>query len=74
MNVDHVMVFVCVIIISVLAIWLMVFVIAGQDKMMRRFNQLEDDIQDQLALSKRTLDASSQMIEEATRLANQRRG
>ena len=74
MNWDQVIVLLCVIVISAFAIWLIACVIAGQDKMTRRFDHLEDSIQDQLALSKRTLDASSQMIEEATRLANQRQG
>ena len=71
---ERILMLLCIICTSLSAIALMDFISEGKHEMMNRFNQLEDSIREQLDLSKRTFDASSRMIGEALRLANQKQG
>ena len=69
-------VFFCAVITTVVSVvtFFHLFIISEeQDKMLHRFNQLEESIREQLDLSRRTLDASNRMVREALRLAEQNR-
>ena len=74
MSADLIDVIIIAIASSALVVSLTILMNSERNEMINRFNQLEDSIREQLDLSKRTFDASSRMIGEALRLANQKQG
>ena len=74
MSADLIDVIIIAIASSALVVSLTILMNSERKEMINRFNQLEDSIREQLDLSKRTFDASSRMIGEALRLANQKQG